>query len=244
MIHPTFTDVMDSEREMLVRFCARYTGDVHVAEDLAQQTLLQAWRNAHQLNDPQARTGWLFSIARNQCRMWARDRRRELTHIVAPERMDVQAMLHDRIANHDLEQELERHDLARLVERALRLLPPDVRDVLLRRYVEDVPQAELAARLGVTQGAVEARLQRGKRALREVLTSELGDETAAYGFIAPSDAGWKETPIWCPGCGQRHLEGRFNSAAGKLYMRCTACARSEAHFIHSHLGSPKRRAQR
>ncbi|CAA9214592.1 MAG: hypothetical protein AVDCRST_MAG26-262 [uncultured Chloroflexia bacterium] len=230
------TDGMAIERAALVRFCTRYTGDPHAAEDLAQQTLLQAWRHEQRLRDPQARRGWLLTIARNECLMWARSRGRETARWVElawENEAEAQPQL---AADVDLELELERDDLARLLERALALLPPHIRDVLVWRYVEETPQAEVAARLGLTEGAVEARLHRGKLALRRVLTSDLGDEAAAHGLIAPSEAGWEETRVWCPGCGQRRLEGWLRPCEGKLYMRCTACARSDAHFIHSTMG--------
>ena len=39
-------------RTRLVRLCAMISGDAAAAEDLAQETLLEAWRNAHKLHDP------------------------------------------------------------------------------------------------------------------------------------------------------------------------------------------------
>jgi RNA polymerase sigma-70 factor (ECF subfamily) len=237
MTQPTETDVIEFERAALVRFCAWYTRDPHAAEDLAQQTLLQAWRHGQQLRDSHARRGWLLSIARTQCLMWARSRSRELARRVELEWTEAIEAHPPQLADDaDLELKLERDDLARLLQRAMLLLPPDIREVLVQRYMEETPQAEVAARLGLTEGAVEAWLHRGKLALRHVLISELGDEAAAHGLIAPANVGWEETRVWCPGCGQRRLEGRLNSGEGKLYMRCPGCSRSDAHFIHSTLG--------
>jgi len=237
MIQPTPADNFESERTLLLRFCARYTGDPHAAEDLAQQALLQAWQHEQQLRDPRARRGWLLGIARNQCLMWIRKHKRELGRYV--ELVAADSLEHDRrfAGELDPEREFERDELARLIERALALLAPDVRDVLVRRYVEQQPQAEVAAQLRTTEGAVEARLQRGKHALRRVLACELGDDSVAHGIIARDEAGWAETRIWCPSCGRRHLEGRLRPAEGKLFMRCPGCARSDAHYIHSELGS-------
>jgi DNA-directed RNA polymerase specialized sigma24 family protein len=50
-----FDDISTCERDMLVRYCARFTGDAFVAEDLAQQTLLEAWRKSETLYSRQVR---------------------------------------------------------------------------------------------------------------------------------------------------------------------------------------------
>src|SRR5206468_787278 len=67
----------EPQRRRLVRLCAVVSGDYEAAEDLAQETLLEAWRNAHKLHDPAGADPWLAAIARNVCRRWARRRGRE-----------------------------------------------------------------------------------------------------------------------------------------------------------------------
>jgi RNA polymerase sigma-70 factor (ECF subfamily) len=68
---------LESERRRLVRLCAAMSGDREAAEDLAQETLLEAWRNRHKLRDPAGAERWLSAIARNVCLRWARRRGRE-----------------------------------------------------------------------------------------------------------------------------------------------------------------------
>lgn len=60
------------ERPRLVRLCASLTDDPASAEDLAQETLIQAWRIWSRLNDPAALSPWLAAIARNVCLRWRR----------------------------------------------------------------------------------------------------------------------------------------------------------------------------
>lgn len=215
-------DTLSAERAMLVRFCARYSGSADAAEDLAQQTLLEALRRQHQLRDPEARRGWLLAIARTTCLDWGRARSRDLArcaNLSVAERGEPEDVLAD---SFDLELELDRADLARLLDRAMALLPPGTRDALVWKYVEESPQAEVAERLGLSEGAVEARLHRGKLALRKVLTTHLADEAAAHGLAPADGAAWQETRIWCPACGQRHLLGRFTDAR-ELRLDCPGC---------------------
>jgi RNA polymerase sigma factor (sigma-70 family) len=222
-----------TERVRLVRYCARFTGDVHAAEDLAQQVLLDAWRHERELRNPQARQSWLFGIARNTCLMWARRRRREMSRFVEPADTNTDKPGADGLPadDFDVELELERVELVRLLERAMALLPPETRRVLVQRYVEESPQAEVAERLGLTEGAVEARLHRGKLALRRVLTTELGEDAASFGLIAPDDVGWQETRIWCPLCGRHRLNGRLRRSSGEFALRCPSCCSERGVFL-------------
>ena len=55
------------ERPRLVGLCASLTINPQVAEDLAQETLLEAWRHLGELRDKQKFSQWLSGIARNVC---------------------------------------------------------------------------------------------------------------------------------------------------------------------------------
>lgn len=206
-----------------MRLCARLTGDIEAAEDLAQETLYEAWRHIHRLHTPAGREQWLSAIARHVCRRWARRRGQELTYVVQADHATVQpnGQPDERGApDLDLELILERHELAELLDRALALLPPETRTILVAHYVDDLPQAEIAARLGVSASLVKARVHRGKRLLRRALTTHFLRDAAAYGLVDVGDP--QETRIWCPYCGQSHLSGVFRG--GIFRLTCPHCA--------------------
>jgi len=214
------------ERARLVRLCAAITGNGDVAEDLAQETLLEAWRHLHELRDPERRTRWLSGIARNVCLRWARKRGRELAHLAEQrsgedtESSGLEELLAD---DFDLEVELERKELVELLDRALALLPPETRTILVKRYVEESSIAEVAAQLGLNASAAMMRLQRGKLALRRVLTRELSQELAPYGIHKYGAGQWEETRLWCPYCGRGRILGHFIPNNGGLLLRCPIC---------------------
>ena len=137
--------VSPEERIRLVRLCAALTGDREVAEDLAQETLLEAWRHKHALWDQNRYTYWLSGIARNVCLRWLRERRRDTAHLITPSRsqhtQNAQlAELEDSLADDlDIEVELERRELVELLDRALALLPAETRIALVEHYVEESP---------------------------------------------------------------------------------------------------------
>jgi RNA polymerase sigma-70 factor (ECF subfamily) len=204
----------EAERRRLVRLCGAITGDGDAAEDLAQETLLEAWRNAHKLSDPVGVEPWLNAITRNVCLRWRRSRGRDLERVGA-------AAEAARVAS-DLEAALEDGELEQLLDRALGLLPPESRDVLVQRYVDERSPAEIGEQLRLSEDAVSMRLTRGKRALRQLLGSELRHEAAAHG-LAPVGEDWRETRVWCAECGRRRLLVRAERAPGAISFRCPGC---------------------
>jgi DNA-directed RNA polymerase specialized sigma24 family protein len=120
------------ERARIVRLCLRATHDPDAAEDLAQETLLEAWRHwekPREPDDPQARARWLSAIAANVCRRWAHTSSRELAHItqltMSGEGQEPAAGI-DLLADEGdaVDAALEHAERAHLLDRALGLLPP------------------------------------------------------------------------------------------------------------------------
>lgn len=250
-------DVFARERASLVHLCARLCGQPDAAEDLAQETLLEAWRHRQALRQPDRMEAWLAGIARNVCLRWRRTHGRESAHQLArpldttgagvltgahrtPLREGGAAPDLELAAPDDLEVELERHELVTLLDRALALLPLETRAALVAHYVDESPLAEIAARLGVNASAVAMRLQRGKLALRRVLATEFAGEMAAYRVGDLDGAGgdgsvWEETPLWCSLCGRRRIMGRYNREEGEWWLRCPGCCvDANDVLIHTH----------
>jgi RNA polymerase sigma-70 factor (ECF subfamily) len=215
-----------AERPRLVGLCAHLSGDASMAEDLAQEALAEAWRLLAKLRQPEGLSSWLNAIARNVCLRWAREHRRDQAHTawLMPADEAVDDVL-DALPADEGEPAiaLERDELIAVLDRALALLPPDTRAALVGSYVRELPQAELAARLGLSEGALRVRLHRGRLALRRVLVSDLRDEASALGLALPDDpraAGWRTTRIWCPFCGRHALEYYLDRAGGAFWYRC------------------------
>jgi RNA polymerase sigma factor (sigma-70 family) len=205
---------LQTERSRIVGLCATLTGNVDVAEDLAQETMLEAWRSLERLQDSTLFTRWLSGIARNVCLRWLRKQGRPLAD---PQQLPQEQLIDD----FDLAVELERKELVELLDRALAKLPPETRAVLIARYIEESPLSELAQQLGMPTNTVAMRLQRGKLALRRVLTNELNMQALEYGFSNRDE--WEETSIWCHTCGAHKLRAQFRPDEGKLFLSCAQC---------------------
>jgi RNA polymerase sigma factor (sigma-70 family) len=100
-------------------------------------------------------------------------------------------------------------DARDLLVRLLRQLPPQQRAVIVLRYFEQLSEAEAAAVLGCSQGAVKSAASRGLRRLRELADSRQG------AAIPPTQDGG-EPPAWGGGTVSEHGSTRARGMGDKL----------------------------
>jgi RNA polymerase sigma-70 factor (ECF subfamily) len=200
-----------AQRARLVRLCAAVSGDPSAADDLAQETLLEAWRHQHRLTDPSGADAWLNAVARNVCRRWLRAR--GALPVAVAEIDDTEAS--------DLDSVLEREELVELLDQALGLLPPATRAALVAHYVDERSHAEIAERLGTSADAVSMRVSRGRVRLRHLLETRFADDAVAEGWARRDDVGWRPTRLRCPDCGDARVELCHDLT--QVAFRCLTC---------------------
>jgi RNA polymerase sigma-70 factor (ECF subfamily) len=133
---------------------ARVGGDEQAAADIVQDSFLEAMRSAPTFRGDSALTTWLCTIASRQL---ARHYERERRQREARRRLEV---VRDDVADDD---EVAERDQ---VIRALGRLSPDHRLVLVRKYLDGLAVADIAAEIGRTRVQVQSLLQRARDALR------------------------------------------------------------------------------
>ncbi len=142
-------------------------GDHHDAEDLTEQTFLQAYRHfARALAESEGRPlrPWLIRIAHNLAANLHRDRsRRPQSPIDEGEPLS---------AMHTTEQLVEgREELARILE-AVKELPDDRREALIMRFALGMDNREIARAMGRSDGATKVLLHRAIRQLEGLVGHE------------------------------------------------------------------------
>ncbi|MFL5868635.1 MAG: RNA polymerase sigma factor [Thermoleophilaceae bacterium] len=146
-------------------------GNHHDAEDLTEQTFLQAYRHfARAREESQGRPlrPWLIRIAHNLAANYYRDRsRRPQTNL------DDAGALSTPHTTEGLVQ--ERDDLARIL-RGVQQLPDDRREALIMRFALDMDNREIARALGRSEGATKVLIHRAIRQLEESLKEPARDE--------------------------------------------------------------------
>lgn len=150
----------------LARFGTGILGTAAEGDDVAQETLLRAWRHAARF-DPDMGPGrvWLYAIARNVARDMLR--RRRIRWLVGLDTLESEPE-HD--APGPEEAIGDRQRLAE-VRGMMAALPDRQRMALVLSAVEDLDNALIAAILGTSIGAVEQLLFRGRRTLRQHMES-------------------------------------------------------------------------
>jgi RNA polymerase sigma-70 factor (ECF subfamily) len=143
-------------------------GNHHDAEDLTEQTFLQAYRHFDRaLSESNGRPlrPWLIRIAHNLAANLYRDRsRKPQTHI------DDTTMLS---ATHTTEDLVEgRDELARILE-GVKQLPDDRREALIMRFALGMDNREIARAMGRTDGATKVLIHRAIRQLEGIVAVEV-----------------------------------------------------------------------
>lgn len=139
----------------------RMLGDIGSAEDVTQETMLRAWRQAPSWKPGRARFDtWMHRVALNLCYDRLR-RRREHVMAEPPDRADPAP---------DAERLLEQDDRARRVDAALQALPERQREAVTLCHYQELGNIEAAVAMNVSVEALESLLSRGRRALRASLS--------------------------------------------------------------------------
>jgi len=140
----------------LYRYARWLTGDLGVADDLVQETMLRAWKNMDRLNDKTSAKSWLITILRRENARRFERKRLQPSGIPAEELQD---------GHRDYDTSTEAFALRHALER----LPEKYREPLLLQIIHGYSQKEIAAQLGISSAGVGTRLFRAREKLREML---------------------------------------------------------------------------
>ena len=147
---PSYDERFDALAALSYRVAYRMVGSREDARDLAQEAMARAYVRWPKVRDKAG--GWVATVTTNLALDHLRRRSRRAPDLVDATRDDAATVA-------------ERSDLVA----ALRRLPRRQRDVVVLRYLADLPEAEVASTLGCSVGTVKQHAHRGLAALRASL---------------------------------------------------------------------------
>jgi RNA polymerase sigma-70 factor (ECF subfamily) len=170
--YAAFEELVNRYEKKIYRLGMNITGSPQDAEDVLQETFLKAFEHLGDFRADSRFYTWIVRIAVNEGLMKLRKRRSSKEVPIEDTEGDDGAPTPRELAdwNPNPEQELARSELENILQNAARLLPPTFRTVFYLRDVEGLSTEETAALLGLSVGAVKARLFRARLRLREDLS--------------------------------------------------------------------------
>ena len=144
----------------------RKIGDFHYAEEITQDTFLQAYQKLSTLRDPNQFTGWIYVIANRLCIAWIRKQRPAMQSLSDTSVKVIDDLAYERYVLKQRELEATEHRYE-IIQRLLAELPESERQVMTLYYLGEMTTKEIGKSLGVSANTITSRLHRARKRLQE-----------------------------------------------------------------------------
>ncbi len=161
-----FGVLYDHYQPMIYRFVVIKVGRREDAEDITHQVFVSAWQKiASYRHMGHPFSSWLYQIARNQ----VVDHYRANHNETSLEKMDPEYFIVPAVIQFDLSVKFEMEK----VRTAIGKLKPEYQDIVILRFIEDLPLKEVAESLEKTEGAVKLMQHRAIKELKKMLGEKI-----------------------------------------------------------------------
>lgn len=161
-----FTALVERHRKWVHSLAWREIGDFHAAQEITQDTFIQAFKSLPTLTDHRRFLGWLHVIAKRQCIEWLRRKPMTMQSLDAMPRTELETVFYTQYLENEQTQ-ASRDGLREVVERLLQKLPETERSVMVLHYFNGLTCEEVGERLDVSLNTVKSRLYRARKRLEQ-----------------------------------------------------------------------------
>ena len=157
----------------------RKIGDFHIAEEITQDTFLQAYKRLTTLKEPQRFVGWLYVITVNECNTWLRKKRldtQSLEHLNPTDKEQLEKEAYSEFVVEENER-ISGQTQRDVVKKLLAKLGESERTVMTLHYFGEMSCSEIGTFMGVSTNTIKSRLRRAQQRLKkeEVMIREAID---------------------------------------------------------------------
>lgn len=163
-----FEDIYREYSPRIFSFIYKLCRDYSLAEELTQETFLQAFKSFHKFKGNCEITTWLAAIAKHT-----------FYHYLRKKKLGADAISIDHLTDTycintlgDPENELKKKMVAEAIRKIVNDIPEKYRDVVILRIYGDMPFAQVAKVLGITESSAKVIFFRAKKMLMEEIKSE------------------------------------------------------------------------
>ena len=160
------TALVERHRKWIHSLAWREIGDFHAAQEITQDTFIQAFKSLPTLKDSNRFLGWLYVIAKRQCIEWLRRKPVTMQSLEAMPKAELEQLFYTQYLEEGQIQ-ASTSELRQVVERLLRKLPETERSVMILHYFSGLTCEEVSARLDVSLNTVKSRLYRARKRLEQ-----------------------------------------------------------------------------
>jgi RNA polymerase sigma-70 factor (ECF subfamily) len=165
-----FEQIVGRYQRPVISLIARMVGDRSVAEELAQECFIKAFRNLRSFDVTRRLSAWLFRIAHNTALDWLRKARPALVSLDDDASEDGPPRALAAVAP-PAPDPVERAALGAALQAAMAALRPVYRAAIALRYDEDLPFDEIGDVLGVPEVTARTYVHRARKELAQALAA-------------------------------------------------------------------------
>jgi RNA polymerase sigma-70 factor, ECF subfamily len=160
-----FGQVYAQYERPVFRYAYHLLANAEDADDVKQETFLKAYRAMASFKGDSRLLTWLLVICGNLCRDQVKRRKRQREVLYDPR--DVPVDTYGSGSDGDPDAKIEKDERSRVVLGALQGMPPDQREIIVLREIEELDYAEIAKVLGCSLASVKLKLFRARRRFKE-----------------------------------------------------------------------------
>ena len=164
--HEAFEELVKKYEKSIYNIAYHYLLEREQALDITQETFLQAYQSLGALKDKAAFGAWLKRICRNKCLDYLRKNKEQTLSL--EEMLNAEVPLAKLPAEEMTpEKNITQKENVVLLEKLLKNLPKEYREVLILRAFEEYSYEEIAQATNSSLGTVKSRIFRAKKLLKE-----------------------------------------------------------------------------
>ena len=161
-----FTALVQKHQQSVHALAWRRINDFQFAEEITQDTFLQAYKKLPTLKKPSQFSGWLYVITNRLCNKWLLKNKSTVKSLEDVSMEEIENIFYERYVSEQNEEEARtyRH---KLVRKLLDKLPESERTVMTLYYLGEMTTKDISKFLGVSVHTITSRLQRARKRLQQ-----------------------------------------------------------------------------